>query len=146
MNKPVYLLLLTFIYFPSFAQRLVTPFPLLSTTQTSIYYLNNSLSLSLNQNLSGRYDSYSYKPVVFGNTQIISMNRSDLNQDMVYFIDAKGNTQYVTYGVTNPVNINKYSVPKDSFNPYGASDPWEGLATGILNGLINGTLWKPMAK
>lgn len=146
MNKLVFSFLLFFIWSPSFAQRLVTSFPLLSTTNTSIYYLNNSLGLSLNQDLSGRYDTYSYKPTVFGNTQIISMNRSDLNQDMVYFIDAKGNTQYVTYGVTNPVNMDIYSVPKDSFNPYGASDPWEGLATGILNGLINGTLWKPLAK
>jgi len=119
------------------AQNVKEPDLKFSSEKISPFFLNETVGLSVNRDKSSRHDIFAYNPVKHEDNYVISLHRDDLNQDMVYFVNAEGETEYVTYGSTSPINFNKLFTRRDSFNPYGVNSPLEALITGFINGMIN---------
>ena len=108
------------------------------TKQVSPFYRNGIIGIAINHDQSLRHDFFSYNPITFNQEQVVSMYREDGNQDMIYFVNPDGVTQYISYGTTSPMNLNRLFAPKrDSFNPYGVKNPIEGVITGVLNLVFN---------
>ena len=111
-----------------------------SSGKISPFFLNETIGLSVNNDRTSRHNLFAYNQVKHEDDYVISVHREDLNQDMVYFVNSEGETEYVTYGSTSPINFNKLFTRRDSFNPYGVNSPLEALVTGVINEVINRNL------
>jgi len=107
-------------------------------------YIDGGIGVQFNRNFEATSDTYAYNTPEYQSRYIVAMYRENLNQDAVYYIDEHGNTEYVVFSSTSHVNQNQLIPKRDSFNPYGARTPLEGIATGILNVLIRykSLIWK----
>lgn len=106
--------------------------------QPAFYYLNGNGGLILNTDQESRYSTMFYNNYSVFDLQVVSVHQSQVQQDLVYFIDQQGNTLYRTYAPTAPINMGLTNrAGRDSLNPYGARDLGESLLTGVLNTLFS---------
>lgn len=90
--------------------------------------------LNFNADTQSRFNSLYYNDVKIHGLQVVSFYQPYTNYDFVYFIDAKGNTQYISYAPTSALNFDPARRSgMDSLNPYGSCDVGGSLIAGMLN-------------
>ena len=103
------------------------------------YYSNGVIGIALRRDLTIRHDLFGYNSIKFNQEQVVSMHQEHGNQDLIYYINSDGVTQYISYGSTSHTNLNHLFTPRrDSFNPYGVKNPLEGVVTGVLKMVFTG--------
>lgn len=111
------------------------------------FYRNGVIGIALTRNQRNRHDVIGYNSTTYNQEQVVSMHQEESNQDMIYYINPDGVTQYISYGSTSPANLNHLFTPKrDSFNPYGVKNPLEGVVTGVLKMVFTRRLYWPGIK
>ena len=103
------------------------------------FYRHGEIGIAIKRGHTIRHDLFGYNSIKFKQEQVVSMYQEQGNQDMIYYINPDGVTQYISYGSTSHTNLNHLFAPRrDSFNPYGVKNPLEGVVTGVLKMVFTG--------